>query len=222
MDHPKQERFQFSVAAVALAITLCSVGLAAGKAVGLSLLLLTWAFSVGAVVLMAERLVFRAQRAKTMPGPTAARREQRNSLALLRTCSRCGAEVEPEFEACWSCGTWFDTIAHSASVAATVPVAHVVEGPCEDGTMQTEDDNAMVDRAWRAALMGLFLCPLLPNIYSAWLLMQIRTSGRLLNESDQRRFRRTAVLDLAVCAPIGLFLACLGIGWFFVLTERGP
>ncbi|NLX98569.1 MAG: hypothetical protein GXY83_20615 [Rhodopirellula sp.] len=219
-DHPMRERFQFSIGEAALVIALCAVLLAATQTVGSKQVILQWAFSWGAVLLMAERLVYVTRRAQIMPGHAVIRKEQLAPSSVVRMCSECGAEAEPGFKACWSCGTWFDSETNSASEAATIPAARVIEAPCDRPTADSEDDDPMVQRAWRAALAGLFLWPLLPNIYSAWLLMRIRASKRVLSQSDQRCFRRAAVLDVAVCAVIGLFLGFLAIGWVVGMIGR--
>lgn len=134
---------QFSVFSLVLVATLCATALAiaGNKAVGESQFILSWAYSVAAVLLMVELLVFGTRRAESVRSRAAAQGKQRESLPVPRTCSKCSAEAEPGFEACWACGTWFDSATGSTSVAGTIPADGVVESPCERDNAAAESGN---------------------------------------------------------------------------------
>ncbi len=125
-------------------------------------------------------------------------------------CPNCGEEVDAGFEACWSCDT------ERPEGAAAIPppkvwVNELGEDPTEDlppvlstdpnpyssprtskmGTMAPDasaaEVEAMVLRAWRASVIGLFLCPVLLHAYSMVVLIDTRDSVSLLSQTGQRR-----------------------------------
>jgi hypothetical protein len=92
--------------------------------------------------------------------------------------------------------------------AATLAGHEVVVGP------GGEEIEAMVTRAWRASVLGIFLCPtlLLVNFYSAWLLLQVSLSQEELSPSAALRYRLAwAVNFLAVFVVLGLLSLVFGV-----------
>jgi len=70
------------------------------------------------------------------------------------------------------------------------------------------DLDALVSRAWRAALMGFFLLPpLVMTLYSLWLLVQYWSRRRRPHRERDRRARWTLVINLVAALCLGLFVA---------------
>jgi hypothetical protein len=77
-----------------------------------------------------------------------------------------------------------------------------------------EDVEAMVTRAWRAAIIGVFLCPtlLLLNFYSAWLLLQVSLSADALSPSAELKYRLAWFVNfLAVFLMVVLLTMMFGV-----------
>lgn len=99
--------------------------------------------------------------------------EREESKAVSWTCGECGAHVDAGFDICWSCGATVEARTQDPPVAAATSKEgdHVLP----DDVPQTEDaprDDAeeLLRRAWRASIIGLFLCPGILNLYAASLL----------------------------------------------------
>jgi hypothetical protein len=69
--------------------------------------------------------------------------------------------------------------------------------------------DLLATRAWRAAVIGLFACPPLLHFYSAWTLLRLSFSGQPLSPAGTAKFYLALVLDVAVCAAVGVFIAML-------------
>jgi Putative prokaryotic signal transducing protein len=96
-------------------------------------------------------------------------------------CPHCDTEIEPGFDVCWSCGNPLQaqpgaffapkTAADPAlkeNITRTLPPSRpgsISQGP-EDELVQDSEETVQVNRAWRAAVLGLFLCPPLLHIYA--------------------------------------------------------
>lgn len=104
-------------------------------------------------------------------------------------CSRCGADVDADFEICWSCelpreesscDKLPDRNMNPAKFAAASARDQEAE---EDFEVETAAD-ADAQRAWRAALLGLVFPPLF--LYALYL--TLRTMNRELSPRATRRF----------------------------------
>ncbi|MBY0525660.1 MAG: DUF2007 domain-containing protein [Gemmataceae bacterium] len=71
------------------------------------------------------------------------------------------------------------------------------------------DDYAV--RAWRAAILGLFLLPPLLHFYSAWLLMQMWSRSEELSPSAS--WKASAALFVDALAIVGFPFLYLRFGW---------
>jgi hypothetical protein len=141
-------------------------------------------------------------------------------------CPRCRADVEAGFEICWQCGTVRDggdeadpefaemvdetRSPHDPELAADFcPMCGGEldgEGACrscgeelQPPPPELSEGELVLQRAWRAALIGIVLCPPLLNVYS---LLQLVEYQRLRNADDPIgwRFWATGLLDCAVIA----------------------
>jgi hypothetical protein len=143
-------------------------------------------------------------------------------------CSHCGSEIEPGFEACWSCGRPLEDrpdavfVRPGARAAPPPPGTAREDPPASPGTAEAPEtdrdeadpfedsaNTAQVDRAWRAAILGLFIFPLcLPavSIYSFCLLLGLSRPGDDLSARARSRYRIALVVDLAVFAANILLL----------------
>ncbi|MDG2382442.1 MAG: hypothetical protein P8N76_12300 [Pirellulaceae bacterium] len=86
----------------------------------------------------------------------------------------------------------------AASVAAHDPTRIVVEN-----SAQAADE--MVMRAWRAAIMGLFLCPPLVNIYSMALLVRVGFGVAKISPKASRRFYAAIGVNLLSTLSLGFY-----------------
>jgi hypothetical protein len=148
------------------------------------------------------------EQAKAVLGHATAGDEEQRSAATPRRCGKCGAEMEPGFDACWSCGAMFEA---APGPTSAVRQALPVEKADEDAEPPTAEGDALADRAWRAAVLGLFICPPLLSIYSAWVLLRIAFSDRPLSGVGRRHFCWAAAADLLASAVVGLFLVRIGL-----------
>jgi len=68
----------------------------------------------------------------------------------------------------------------------------------------TARGDAQALRAWRAAVIGLLICPPVLNLYSAWLLLELAFGDDPLSSAGTRNYYLAWLVDI---------LACLGVGW---------
>jgi len=93
-------------------------------------------------------------------------------------------------------------------------LAHAQEDPFAD----TEDDHvdevldyklsldAIATRAWRAAVLGLFLCPPLLHLYSLWTLARLAMMPGELSPAGLRKVYFSLLIDGVVVVVTGLFI----------------
>ena len=74
----------------------------------------------------------------------------------------------------------------------------------EPAPQEAEPDDAMALRAFRAAVIGLLICPPLLNFYSAWLLLRISIDERPLSARGIRLCRWALLLNIAACLAGGI------------------
>jgi len=88
-------------------------------------------------------------------------------------CPNCEAEVDAGFEVCWSCGHQAD----SNSIPSDSPPRH-------DTADADAEGDEVARRAWRAAVLGIGVCPLL--IYA--LILIFSASRKELSSTGARYF----------------------------------
>jgi Putative prokaryotic signal transducing protein len=146
-------------------------------------------------------------------------------------CPHCGRETEPGFEACWFCGRPLEDqpdaifVRPSTPAAPPLPSAARADPPANPETAEAPEtdqaeadpfedsaNTALVNRAWRAAILGLFIFPIcLPvvSIYSFCLLLGLRRPANDLSATARSRYRIAFAVDLAVIAANLLLLIAL-------------
>jgi rubrerythrin len=109
-------------------------------------------------------------------------------------CPACGLRIDESHTECPACGTRPD-----GTPNPYVP-AHAAVAPADDDAdellPETEEDARMVLHAWRAAIIGLVVCPGVLHLYSLWLLVRVSLSGRMLSPTTNRLFYVTLVIDI--------------------------
>lgn len=143
-------------------------------------------------------------------------------------CVACREVIEAEFMACWSCGgdradvanpsfdphlvaelapereafanndAVTDRFSHIDQTNPYAPSAVSARGEAEEIPAASEVIEERALRAWRASVIGLFLCPGALHLYSIWLLLMVGVSGRQLSRAGRRRFLSALAVDLLV------------------------
>ncbi|MCP4189726.1 MAG: hypothetical protein GY768_03770 [Planctomycetaceae bacterium] len=85
-----------------------------------------------------------------------------------------------------------------ASAASPDSTRMMVENPARAA-------DEMVMRAWRAAIMGLFICPPLLNIYSMCLLVRVGWGAAKTSPKASRRFYAAMVVNLLSTFSLGFY-----------------
>jgi hypothetical protein len=108
-------------------------------------------------------------------------------------CGVCREEVEATFDVCWSCqGDRSSVEVPRPQAAADLSSkATEAEAPGEDSAVE-----AMLARAWRAAVIGIIFLPILLHLYSMWLLLRASTSGAAFSQQGSRRFYQAFAINL--------------------------
>jgi len=127
-------------------------------------------------------------------------------------CGECQEEVDAGFGACWSCGRPRDEVEaplpptaqpsdeildreqpntdleRPPADAANPYVAPLTEagGADKSGPPADEETEAMVLRAYRSAILGLIILPVILNFYSMYLLLRASDRGRLSPDGNRR------------------------------------
>jgi len=104
-------------------------------------------------------------------------------------CPHCGAEVDAGFDVCWSCEVAREEQGVATSAGMTLQQREkLADADQEEGESDEYDVTSPADadavRAWRAAMFGLFVPPLL--LYSLYLTVKIM--NRELSPPATRRF----------------------------------
>lgn len=130
---------------------------------------------------------------------------QKHVNADARGCSKCGASLPPNFDVCWSCQTSVDAEGES-TVSPPRADSSAMQPEEEDRPEETVPGDEMAWRACIAAVIGIFVCPLL-NFYSVWLLLRLAVGDHPLSRKGSRNFCWAMLVDLAVSFVIGWFIA---------------
>lgn len=103
-------------------------------------------------------------------------------------CPRCRERNEPAFDLCWSCGAEF-------------------AGHIDDEEDEPDPElEAIITRAWRAAILGTVMCPVGLQFYSMWLLVCASSLGREFDPVSNRWFLATLIVDVVFFVMIGLVI----------------
>lgn len=107
-------------------------------------------------------------------------------LAAPWKCPACGERVEGSFDLCWSCGAERPEGAPPASenepeMPAELAADDDEEDESSDGAQATPEE--VVNRAWKAAILGIVFPPLL---FYSFLLIALVSSSELPPQSGRR------------------------------------
>lgn len=105
------------------------------------------------------------------------------------TCPACGEINEAGFSVCWSCGAEFEP----ATAGAPNGPPPSSESPDQDAAEEH------LQRAWRAAVLGLVILPPFVSIYAA---VQLNRYDRAWREADLHRSRKSDVTSWLILGSI--------------------
>lgn len=153
-------------------------------------------------------------------------------------CGPCQQDVDAGFDVCWSCGRPREEVEDRTYVPKTAeqePQLAVESGfkssiarrlapenlnpyrsshePAEDRRStvpETSDVEETVRRALRAAILGMFICPVAVHFYSMYLLAVASLSGQKFSRAIVWRF--WVALAINVVATV-VFVYAFGWGW---------
>jgi hypothetical protein len=66
--------------------------------------------------------------------------------------------------------------------------------------------DKLASRAFRAALLGIFICPPLLHLYSLWLLLKLSQQEVDASPAGQRQAHAALIIDLLVLVPCALLV----------------
>lgn len=121
-------------------------------------------------------------------------------------CPECQAEVDAEIEVCPTCG---------ALAPEAPPEEATLSGEADEGEEEVREQwspsvaDRLAQRAFRAAVIGLFVLPPLGHLYSVYLLFRLRETKSELSAKGQRHRLIALIIDAVVLIPVSLLLfAC--------------
>ena len=141
-----------------------------------------------------------AQRARGILAKTVA------APAEGRTCDHCGANLPPGFDVCWSCESSVEDVDQATLPSAKPEPAPTAPEDSEEETEVTAIGDAAAWRALAAAIIGIFLCPPLLNIYSVWILLKVGFQNPPMSQKGSRCYYAAMCLNMVVCCVTGWFL----------------
>jgi hypothetical protein len=128
-----------------------------------------------------------------------------------RTCRHCGAYLPAGFNICWSCQAPVQDSEQAKPPEERAAVPPAVESAEED-VEPTSVGDATAWRALLAAILGIFLCPPLLNVYSLWILFKLGFQDPMLSRKGSRHYYIAMGVDLVVCCLVGWFVRALWQG----------
>ncbi len=149
-------------------------------------------------------------------------------------CGNCQSEVDEGFDVCWKCGASREEAAfdpgiqtesyqvesidkvgfqqfppvdgkHPYQAPITSPTKEQSDAPEKDSSVQVAAEE-MVDRAWRASILGLILLPGVCQAYSLYLLIRASLTSDQLSPKHQGRYTVTLVLNLIGGLIVGFLI----------------
>ena len=138
-------------------------------------------------------------------------------------CASCKSEVDAGFAVCWNCGTPFYRVATAKDVQSDSPaakdsnlsyhadVAFADSGESDSDVVGEPNDafERRISRAWRASVIGIFLCPGLLHLYSVALLLQSANDTKRLTPTGRRQFWGAWIVNIVVGIVAGAGLATI-------------
>jgi hypothetical protein len=138
--------------------------------------------------------------------------EQRQPIAATTGpwyCGVCKVDVEPGFEACWSCSQPRVDVEQPFPEGQPVPQAQVVTSDAA----KRQQAEKLIERAYRAAIMcyGLVPLPIIGHVYSLALLFESTGIGAQVSAESRRLFLRALIFDLVVLGSVFAFAIVLSL-----------
>jgi hypothetical protein len=125
-------------------------------------------------------------------------------------CPGCRAHVDQSIEICPACGTVAPARPAPLSAGAAEQAPGQIEGEDDDEAVSpTAVGDRLADRAFRAALLGLIVCPPLLQLWSAWVLWKLARYGSGVSDAVRWKVYVAAVIDALVLIPVVLLLLVL-------------
>src|SRR5262249_28730997 len=126
-------------------------------------------------------------------------------------CPRCGTRLSHEYTACPSCGAALEAV-QTPKDYMLAPRATAV-GPEEQGIdvegLQTRFADDLASRAYRAAIVGCLILPVVLHLYSGWLLLRLSVLPGKLSPSARRQALLAAAIDVPILVLGGLIVKFL-------------
>ncbi len=122
-------------------------------------------------------------------------------------CARCGAPMDREMDYCPSCGAASDEAARAAPVAPAAD--QPAPGEEEPEEAPTPPGDELANRALRAAILGLIVCPPFLHLYSLWILLRLAFYQGEVSDTSIRRMLVALILDgvmVTVMVPFWLYM----------------
>jgi hypothetical protein len=111
-------------------------------------------------------------------------------------CARCGARMDPDMDYCPACGEAPPDATRASPDSPAGNGRAAGEEELEEQAASPGDDLA--NRALRAAILGLILCPPLLQVYSLWLLLRLAFHQGEVSDAGIRRMLGALILDSVV------------------------
>lgn len=138
-------------------------------------------------------------------------------------CGVCQEEVDGSFAACWSCGRSKDDVAADSVPKPEPPAVDTVELPKPiqtnnpyqppiEGTVEApvpetnQQANELLDRAWKAIILGTVFLPFIMQPYGLYLLYQSTKVTHDFSPELNRKFYRVLVAGILSCVAWLAFL----------------
>ncbi len=149
-------------------------------------------------------------------------------------CGNCQSEVDEGFDVCWKCGASREETALDSEVQPShiksnqltssdfdsfrpLMVSILTKRPSrrqpKNKAMPPEENSStqaaaedMVDRAWRASILGLIFLPGICQAYSLYLLIRASLTSDRLSPKHQWRYTVTLVLNLIGGLIVGILI----------------
>ena len=143
------------------------------------------------------RLFVRTADAEQATQVLSARSDPNDANQSAWLCGHCQEEVDAGFDLCWSCGKSREEVGREVS---TPVVTENFSDRKESAEARDSQAENLVRRAWRAAIIGLCIFPIIAHIYSLFFLVRAALIKNELTANVQKLYYRTLGIDVvAIC-----------------------
>ena len=146
-------------------------------------------------------------------------------------CPACGERTQAGFDLCWNCGAELASEGPSTittpddsetSAASSGDLADDIADDAEPSPAEDHDSPPslsaaqLTDRAWKAAVVGLIICPGFLQVYSIWNLLQAAAAEDLDDRGSSWKWYGALIINLITMGYAAILLR------FFVAWELPP